>query len=322
MDFYRHLGPMAIGSRLRALTARITEDAAQLYALYGSPLDPRWFPVVYVLAHQGPLPVGEIGRIIGHSHASVSQILKAMTKAGLATSERSAEDRRQRLARLTEAGHQAVDQMAPQRRDVSAAVDDILGAMSHDLWAALGEVEAILDRQSLYERVARRFHASPAGEVAVRDFEAGDGPAFERLNREWIDAYFEIEEQDLRYLQNPEATILEPGGQILMALHRGEVVGTCALIKMDDGGFELAKMAVTPSAQGLGIGALLGRAVIERARQLGAPRAFLESNRRLAPALQLYRKLGFVEVENQPSGYSRSDIQMEIRLNDRPASAS
>jgi GNAT superfamily N-acetyltransferase len=73
-------------------------------------------------------------------------------------------------------------------------------------------------------------------------------------------------------------------------------------------------MAVTPVAQGHGIGALLGRAAIERARQLGARWIELLSNTSLAPALHLYRKLGFVEVPLGASDYRRADIRMVLKL--------
>ena len=38
--------------------------------------------------------------------------------------------------------------------------------------------------------------------------------AFESLNREWIEEYFVMEEEDLKTLQNPESYIMEKGGEI------------------------------------------------------------------------------------------------------------
>jgi ribosomal protein S18 acetylase RimI-like enzyme len=44
----------------------------------------------------------------------------------------------------------------------------------------------------------------------------------------------------------------------------------------------------------------------------------LVSNTRLAPALRLYRKCGFVEVPMEPGiEYARADIQMELDLRPR-----
>lgn len=50
MDFFDKTGKMAIGSRLRILTDRITTDAASIYQLYGVDIKPKWFPVLYALS--------------------------------------------------------------------------------------------------------------------------------------------------------------------------------------------------------------------------------------------------------------------------------
>ncbi|MFC7666815.1 GNAT family N-acetyltransferase [Hymenobacter humi] len=92
------------------------------------------------------------------------------------------------------------------------------------------------------------------------------------------------------------------------------MVGTCALIKEHEGVYELAKMAVSPRAQGLGIGWALGQAILGKARQLGARRVELLSNSRLTPALALYEKLGFQHVPVPPTPYERTDVKMVLDL--------
>lgn len=99
-----------------------------------------------------------------------------------------------------------------------------------------------------------------------------------------------------------------------MAEDGGEIVGCCALIRIAPDAFELAKMAVAPAARGKGIGAMLGRAAVERARRMGAGRVELLSNTVLHPAIHLYRKLGFIEVPLGPTDYRRADIRMELRF--------
>ena len=139
---------------------------------------------------------------------------------------------------------------------------------------------------------------------------------FRKLNEEWITKYFQIEEMDRIALHNPKEYILDKGGYIAVALLCDVPVGVCALIpcKYEGYDFELSKMGVSPKAQGNGIGKLLGQHIIEKAKQLGAKKIFLESNRKLAPALSLYKKLGFTEMTKVASPYSRSDIQMELQL--------
>jgi len=150
--------------------------------------------------------------------------------------------------------------------------------------------------------------------VRVVQYEPRHRDAFRDLNVAWISRYFAIEDADLKVLNNPEGAILAPGGAILMAEMTNEPVGTVALIRVAPDGFELAKMAVTPAAQGHGIGALLGRAAVECARDLGARWIELLSNTALAPALHLYRKLGFVEARLGTTDYRRADIRMVLKL--------
>jgi GNAT superfamily N-acetyltransferase len=140
--------------------------------------------------------------------------------------------------------------------------------------------------------------------------------AFKALNEEWISTYFKMEEADYKALDNADSYILKNGGCIIVALLNNEPVGVCALIKMNDPeyDYELAKMAVSPKAQGKRIGWLLGQEIIEKAKSLGAKKLYLESNTILAPAINLYNKLGFTVVTGRATPYERCNIQMKLVL--------
>ena len=150
--------------------------------------------------------------------------------------------------------------------------------------------------------------------VEVVPYEPKYGDAFRSLNEAWISRYFRIEEPDTRVLEAPQEQILDKGGHILVAIRDGEPIGVCALLRVDDATFELAKMAVAEHARGLGAGSLLGESAKVTARAAGASRLILESNTVLTPAIALYRKLGFTEVTAVPSEYNRCNIHMELDL--------
>lgn len=105
-------------------------------------------------------------------------------------------------------------------------------------------------------------------------------------------------------------------GTILIALDKDNPVGCCALIKMDADNYELAKMAVSPKAQGKGegIGLLLGEKIIERTKLIGIKRLYLESNSVLTPAINLYEKLGFNHIKGATSPYERCNVHMEYHF--------
>jgi len=140
--------------------------------------------------------------------------------------------------------------------------------------------------------------------------------AFKSINEEWISQYFKMEAADYKALDHPNEYILDKGGHIFMALMDDEPVGACAMIKMDHPkyGFELAKMGVSPKAHGKGIGSQLANAIIQKSIDLGAKYIYLESNTVLGPAINLYRKIGFTEVSDEYTPYTRCNIQMELDL--------
>ncbi len=139
--------------------------------------------------------------------------------------------------------------------------------------------------------------------------------AFKSLNEAWITKYFELEEEDIKTLNDPEK-IIRDGGCIFVALtgKEKEAVGVCALRKSADKIYEFCKMAVAEDRQGYGIGRKLGEAALEKAKAMGANRVFLEGNSALEASIHLYKKLGFKAIEGQESHYKRVNIVMEIRF--------
>jgi DNA-binding MarR family transcriptional regulator/GNAT superfamily N-acetyltransferase len=314
MDFYDRTGKMALGSRLRRLSEQMTEQAAALYDLYQVDLQPKWFPVFYSLAANGEMTITDLAREIGHTHPSVSQIVREMAVRGYVTEKKGTEDGRKNFVVLSPEGHRLREKMQPQVEDVTAAIESAMKETHHDLWRAIGEWEFLLEQKSLLQRVRDEKKSRESHQVKIVEFDDSYQAAFRQLNEEWITKYFRMEESDYKALDHPTEYIIAGGGFIFMAVYKNEPVGTCALIRMDDGGFELAKMAVSPAAQGLGIGYLLGQACLAKAREQGAPRIYLESNTTLKPAISLYHKLGFRKTAGPPSPYERSNIQMEILL--------
>ena len=314
MDFYRQTGKMAIGSRLRRLSDRLTEDAANLYTLYEVGLDPKWFPVFYVLSYQEEASITEIAQIIGHSHPSVSQIVKEMKRKGVVITDKSRQDARVNVVRLSDEGKTFLPKLDKQYLDVTQAIEDLLSETQSDLWKAIAEVEFLLAEKSFFDRVQETRKARERQQVEIIDYAPEFLEDFQRLNYEWIEKYFTLEDVDREYLDQPHEKILEPGGHIYMARYRGKVVGTCALVKIDAATYELAKMAVTEHAQGRGIGKLLAETAIAKARELGAKSIYIESNTVLEAAVRLYQKLGFQKIVGQPSPYDRCNIQMELQI--------
>lgn len=151
--------------------------------------------------------------------------------------------------------------------------------------------------------------------LSIIPFRPDLASAFAELNRAWIERFFLLEESDWKVLRDPHAAIIVPGGQIFFAMDGARAVGTVAAIRVSASSYELAKMAVSPTHQGRGIGERLGRGVIEHARAARAEKVYLETNSSLGSAIRLYERLGFVHgTPPVPSDYARADVYMELVL--------
>jgi mannose-6-phosphate isomerase-like protein (cupin superfamily)/N-acetylglutamate synthase-like GNAT family acetyltransferase len=131
------------------------------------------------------------------------------------------------------------------------------------------------------------------------------------LNVEWLEKYFIVEPNDIIQLSNPQEEILDKDGYIYYARHNDLIVGTVSLMKVEDEVYELAKMAVTDSAQGLGIGNALMQHCFNESKRLGIKKLLLYSNRSLGPAIHLYLKHGFNEIDMEAGHYERANIKMK-----------
>ena len=149
--------------------------------------------------------------------------------------------------------------------------------------------------------------------MEIVEFEPHHAAAFKALNEAWISKYFTLEAKDREVLEDPQGQILSKGGRIFMAMRDGQAVGCVALLKMADGGFEVAKMTVSETLRGSGLGRGLMQRCIDAGAEDGVPRLYLETNSSLAPALALYRATGFKDLAPVETEYARADVFMERR---------
>lgn len=138
---------------------------------------------------------------------------------------------------------------------------------------------------------------------------------FEKLNREWIEEFFQMEDEDFHTLQNPESYVIQKNGEIFFAINDQIVIGTAAMIPFSEDVFELAKMSVKKGFQGKGVGKLLLKRCIQFAQERNANEIFLLTNDILKPALNLYLSCGFV-IKNKydDERYERGNTKMHLIL--------
>ncbi|MDF3980436.1 helix-turn-helix domain-containing GNAT family N-acetyltransferase [Luteibacter sp. PPL201] len=306
------LRELALGSRLKALSDHFYQAVDEVYRACGAGIESRWFPVLRFLRDVGPSTVTEVALAIGQTHSAVSQLADRLVDAGMVIRQRDPQDGRRSVLVLTEAGERALGALGPVWLAIRRGMGESMGPRGQELLDAIDACEHALAQRPVVPAILGQHAALAREAVTVVPYDPALREHFFRLNRQWLERYFRVEDVDHAVLSDPEGAIVAEGGQVLFALYAGETVGTCALIHEGEGVYELTKMAVDENYRGLGAGRKLLDAAIAAYRGLGGRTLFLESNSRLTRALGMYERAGFVMQKGPRPGshYERADVYM------------
>jgi GNAT superfamily N-acetyltransferase/DNA-binding MarR family transcriptional regulator len=293
-DFIKELGCLAVASRLKRLTDRFLRGGSEAYQSLGIDFEPRGFTLFYLLSTESiPLAIQEIAGALKVSHPAVIQTAQMLIRRGLVKSFQDEVDRRKRRLTITAKGRELAASLAPVWDCFAAAVTELTEEAKVDLLDVMQRLETELDEEEMGSRIIRKIKERQASEVEVIDYQPEYKGLFKKLNEAWLKKYFKVETADRTVLLHPEEEIIRRGGSVFFAKLEGRVVGTAALLKLDDDTFEIAKMAVAERYQRRQVGRRLAEAAIDRARERGAKGIILRTDNRLRAAVNLYRKLGF-----------------------------
>ena len=309
-DLVADLGFLFLGSRLKRLAERLQADAAKVHKAMGIDAQPAEVALLAALDRFGPLTVSGAVEALGISQPAVTRTATGLVDRGLIASESSDEDQRQKTLKLTRTGRALV---AKAKKAAWPAIDGAVSALCAPLEGSLLDQIAGLERQLTERPLESR--ALERTDLAVREYSDDLRQAFYDINAEWIQSMFTLEKKDKELMSRPRETIIDPGGVILFAESRElGVVGTCALLKIEDGVFELSKMGVLERARGRGAGELLLESAILRASTMGIETLYLLTNSKCVAAIKLYEKLGFVHdaeiMKRYGAAYARCDVAM------------
>ncbi|MBE9586317.1 bifunctional helix-turn-helix transcriptional regulator/GNAT family N-acetyltransferase [Mucilaginibacter sp. JRF] len=313
MSIIDDLQELTIGARMKRLYDIFSQDVEQIYKDEGLTFEPKYFALYYLISRREEIGITEISEELALTHPGVIHLAKELEALGYIESVKSKTDSRKRNLRLSEKGKQSLVKFEHVWAKITSLNKSLFGSQKNHLLQAVIETEEQLAEKNYYQRFKEMFSFSGPTDVKILDYKPELAPHFKSLNVEWINTYFTVEAHDLEQLDHPEH-ILNNGGRIIFAEVDGDIAGTCALIKTGYLEYEIAKMGVSPKYQGRKIGQALMTSIVDTARSLGAKRIWLGSNSKLAPALAVYRKFGFVDIPVGDSPYKRADVKMEMYL--------
>jgi len=310
--FLHGQGELALGSRLKAASESLYAIANEAYRHAGIAFDAHWFPVLRYLQVKGPATITAIATAIGQTHPAVSQAAVRLKRAGLVVRRSDRSDARRSVLDLSAEGAARLGRLGPVWCAIRRAARAASARSNGSLIGALGAFEAECASGRVGAEIAANYERLRAARPQIVPFRTELREHFLRINAEWLERDFELEDIDRHVLSHPEQAIIDAGGAIVFAQVDGETVGTCALLKEAPGVYELTKMGVESGWRGYGAGRLLIEALIGEFHRRRGRRLFLETNSKLAPAIALYESVGFVrQAQRRPdSHYRRSDVYM------------
>jgi len=105
-----------------------------------------------------------------------------------------------------------------------------------------------------------------------------------------------------------------PAGSLLLAVSGERAAGCAALRMIDNSTCEMKRLYVCPAFRGRGIGKELCRRIIAAGLERGYSSMRLDTLTSMSAALELYRSLGFREIEPYRYNPIEGAVFMELRL--------
>jgi DNA-binding MarR family transcriptional regulator/ribosomal protein S18 acetylase RimI-like enzyme len=212
----------------------------------------------------------------------LSRLLRGLEAEWLVAVQAGDGDRRVRAVTLTAAGRAEraeLDRLSDAH--AQSLLAPLTGRQQDRLIEAMGTVERLLTA-SLVE-IAGSDPASEAAQFCLKSY-------FSELETRFDGGF------DTAAGLAGASSYAAPGGLLLVARLRDEPVGCGALCFIEGEPDQVKRMWVARSARGLGLGRRLLSELEQRVRERGGRAIRLETNRRLAEAISLYRSSGYVEV--------------------------
>lgn len=231
---------------------------------------------------RGQSDVAVIREYLGLDSGLMSRLLRSLEDERLIETTPHPDDARRRVARLTKSG----------RREF-LAYEALSNTRAEALLGRHSRPDALLSAMDLVATALGRDRIAFA-ETDPRCEEARYclGEYYAELARRFENGF------DVSLSRDPDAKdMIRPRGVFLVAMSDGLPIGCVGLKGSGGEGAEIKRLWVAPAARGLGLARRLMKATEDAARTLSIKLLRLDTNRALPEALQLYRSIGWTEID-------------------------
>ncbi|XLS27574.1 GNAT family N-acetyltransferase [Flavobacteriaceae bacterium M23B6Z8] len=315
MDNFNSFEELGLGSRLARLSDRFMKEIQCVYDLLQIEFEPHLFPVFKIIADQHGVTNTYICEQLKITQPAVTQSIKKLVQKGYVSLEKDSSDKRRASITLSSKGDLLLKELEPIWTAIDLTVKSLTHFSSKSLLQSVQEIENKLDATSLHKSIVDNYHSSLKKSTEIIPFNVLLAPYFKELNIAWLENYFVVEPYDIELMENCVENIIHKGGYIFFSKTLSNISGTFSLIKIEDGIYELGKMAVKDRYQGLGIGKMLMEFCLRFAKEQNWKAIILYSNTKLERAIHIYKNYGFKEISlEQDTPYLRSNIKMRYEV--------
>jgi len=155
MDLINELAELALATRLKRLSERLSQDVSKIYKEFDINFESKWYLTLELLRKEKTLSIVEISEALRLSHPAVVQFVEQMLKRKLIIASKDKNDGRKRLISLAPAGKDLLIRIEPILQITRKENQKWLKEADGNLLKILNELEHALDKKSMYDRIKK-----------------------------------------------------------------------------------------------------------------------------------------------------------------------
>ncbi len=153
MNLINDLGELAIATRLKRLSERLSQDVSKVYKESDVDFEAKWYLILELLNREKILAITEISESLELSHAAVVQFVDQLSERKLVKTSADKNDARRRMVSLSAGGKKILSQLEPILTVIKNENRKWLNEADSNILNVLDQLEQALDKKSMYHRV-------------------------------------------------------------------------------------------------------------------------------------------------------------------------
>jgi len=320
MDFYRHVGELIFGTRLKRISEKFLFDVGKVYKSLDIDFEPSWFPIFYLLNKNREMSAAGMAEELAITHQAVSQLVTILEKKKVIKILQDNNDKRKRLIVFTKKGLTLVDTVKPVWRCIEKAMQELLGEGTNSayLLPALDELEDSVKRKGIYSRIIEDIETRQVEDIEIMNYDSEYKRQFKNLMLSWLIDNYDSDILDVGLLNYPEKKVIENGDLILLVKINDQIVGTIVAQAKDKTTTNILYLVVDENWQKREIGNKLLLEAINQLKTEGVKTIQVILDEKFTHVIKLFKSNGFVSQarknDKEPANVDGTKILMELNL--------